>query len=337
SQLVISEVTLQTPDQLEIQNVGLAADYTGYVVAVSDDYNNINIANPIVQPIGNMGADSVMNWNDSGGSGYWGNNVFWNDNNPGWIIIIDDQGNVVDSLFWQHSAAAIAGLNVTINGFNITAADLDWTGDGASFTQGCTGSYRRDGDDNNASNWANVCLSSDYGVANDDINLGVDGCLGARTEEEVTIDAIAPDITCPADETVQVNEGELYTLPDYAPSTTVVDNCTTDPILTQSPVAGTDVAVGVHTITMTAEDEYGNTSSCTFDVTVEEILGTETNSFENQIALIPNPSFGNVQLVNNSNEQLKKVVISDVNGRIINTINLQGMNDTISFSLESYA
>jgi len=337
SQLVISEVTLQTPDQLEIQNVGLAADYTGYVVAVSDDYNNINIANPIVQPIGNMGADSVMNWNDSGGSGYWGNNVFWNDNNPGWIIIIDDQGNVVDSLFWQHSAAAIAGLNVTINGFNITAADLDWTGDGASFTQGCTGSYRRDGDDNNASNWANVCLSSDYGVANDDINLGVDGCLGARTEEEVTIDAIAPDITCPADETVQVNEGELYTLPDYAPSTTVVDNCTTDPILTQSPVAGTDVAVGVHTITMTAEDEYGNTSSCTFDVTVEEILGTETNSFENQIALIPNPSFGNVQLVNNSNEQLKKIVISDVNGRIINTINLQGMNDTISFSLESYA
>ena len=98
-------------------------------------------------------------------------------------------------------------------------------------------------------------------------------------------------------------------------------------------VPGADHALA----TMTAEDEYGNTSSCTFDVTVEEILGTETNSFENQIALIPNPSFGNVQLVNNSNEQLKKVVISDVNGRIINTINLQGMNDTISFSLESYA
>lgn len=337
SKLVISEVTLQTPDQLEIQNVGLAADYTGYTVAVSDDYGNINIVNPIVQSLGNMGPDSVMNWNDSGGSGYWGNNLFWNDNSPGWIIIIDDQGNVVDSLFWNHTAGAISGFNATINGFNITGADLDWTGDGASFTQGCTGSYRRDGDDDDASNWANICLSSDYGVANDDINLGVDGCLSARTEEEVTLDAIGPDITCPADETVQVNTGEQYTLPDYSTTTTATDNCTTDPIITQSPIAGTDVAVGVHTITMTAEDEYGNTSSCTFDVTVEEILGNESNSFDKAIALIPNPSFGELLLVNNSNEVLMKAIISDVNGRIINTINLEGMNESISLSIESYA
>ncbi|MEZ4859392.1 MAG: M36 family metallopeptidase [Flavobacteriaceae bacterium] len=338
SQLVISEITLQTPDQFEIQNVGLAADYTGYAVAVSETpYTDINTVNPNVQILGPMAADSVMNWNDNGGAGYWGSNIFWNDNNSGWIIIIDDAGNVVDSVFWHFSAAEIAGLNVTINGFNITAADLDWSGDGASFTQSCSGSYRRIGDNDNATNWANVCLTSDYGVANGDIDLGIDGCLGERSEVTVTLDALAPNITCPANETVQVNPGEPYTLPDYSVTTTVTDNCTTSPTITQSPVSGTNLGVGLHTITMTAEDEYGNISSCTFDVTVEEILGTNTNALENQILLLPNPSYGKVLLINNSNQKLNKAIISDVNGRIISTISLKEMNESLSFSLESYA
>lgn len=339
SQLVISEITLQTPDQLEIQNVGLAADYTGYAIAVSDTpYTDINTVNPDVQILGPMAADAVMTWDDNGGgSSTWGSNIFWNDGSSGWIIIIDDLGNVVDSVFWHFTAAEIANLNVTINGFNITASDLDWTGNGASFTQNCTGSYRRVGDDNDATNWANICLSSDYGTANDDIDLGIDGCLTARTEEEVTLDALGPDITCPADETVQVNAGEDYILLDYSASTTVVDNCTTDPTLTQSPAAGTSVGVGVQTITMTAEDEYGNTSSCTFDIIVEEILGTESNAFENQIALIPNPTVDIIQLINSSNQLLKKATIIDVNGRIIDTINLEGMDESISFSLANYA
>ncbi|MEZ4778299.1 MAG: M36 family metallopeptidase [Flavobacteriaceae bacterium] len=338
SQLVISEISLQTPDQLEIQNVGLAADYTGYAIAVSETpYTDINTVNPNVQILGPMAANSVMNWNDNGGAGYWGSNIFWNDGSSGWIIIIDDLGNVVDSVFWHFSAAEIATLNVTINGFNITAADLDWTGNGATFTQTCGGSYRRVGDNNDATNWPNICLASDYGVANGDIDLGVDGCLGARSEAAVTLDALAPDITCPADETVEVNTGEQYTLPDYTASTTVTDNCTTSPTVTQSPAAGTDVGVGVHTITMTAEDEYGNISSCSFDVTVQEILGIHSNVFDSQIQLLPNPSSGNIMLFNNSNQKLKKAVISDINGRIMTTLNLEQMNNSITFSLESYA
>lgn len=338
SQLVISEITLQTPDQFEIQNVGLAADYTGYAVAVSDTpYTDINTVNPNVQILGPMGADSVMNWNDNGGAGYWGSNIFWNDGSSGWIIVIDDAGNVVDSVFWHFSAAEIANLNVTINGFNITAADLDWSGTGASFTQTCGGSYRRVGDDDDATNWPNICLSSDYGTANGDIDLGIDGCLGARSEATVTLDAIVPDITCPADETVSVNPGEEYTLPDYSSNTTVADNCTASPILTQAPVAGTNVGVGVHTITMTAEDEYGNIASCTFDVTVEELLGTNSTVFDTQILLLPNPTSGTIVLINNSNQKLKKATISDINGRIITTLNLEQINESISFSLESYA
>src|SRR5690606_12803146 len=138
SKLVISEISIETPDRFEIQNVGVATNYTGYKVAVRDTpYSNINTVNPIIKTIGKRGATSVKDWNDDGGAGYWGNNLFWDTSGTGWILIIDPSGNVVDSVFWNFSAAQIAGLNVTISGFNITAADLDWSGTGATFTNDC--------------------------------------------------------------------------------------------------------------------------------------------------------------------------------------------------------
>ncbi len=418
SQLKISEITLQTPDRLEIQNVGLAEDYTGYAVAVSETpYSNINTINPDVQILGAMGADSAIYWDDQSGSAqYWGSNIFWNDNSSGWIIIIDDVGNVVDSVFWNFSAGDIAGLNVTINGFNITAADLDWTGIGASFTQGCTNSYRRDDDTDDASNWADVCSASDFGVANADINLGFSGCLGDRGEAVVTVDAEAPvitcpadvtvsadagsceatgvalgaatatdnctgetlsndapaafplgdttvtwtatdaagntatctqvvtvtddedpTVTCPADETVTVNSGELYTLPDYSGSATAADNCTASPALSQDPAAGTDVGAGTTVITITATDDAGNSTTCTFEVTVDEILSIADSAFSSQLVLYPNPTTGVLTLLNNSNEVLTQLTITDVNGRTIQTINLQESEIQTSFNIDNLA
>ncbi|NND63846.1 MAG: HYR domain-containing protein [Flavobacteriaceae bacterium] len=418
SQLKISEITLQTPDRLEIQNVGLAEDYTGYAVAVSETpYSDINTVNPDVQILGAMGADSVLFWDDSSGSAqYWGSNIFWNDNSSGWIVIIDDVGNVVDSVFWNVSAGDIAGFNVTINGFNITAADLDWSGVGAAFTQGCADSYRRNDDTDDASNWADVCLASDYGVANADINLGFSGCLGDRGEAVVTADASAPTITCPADvtvgtdsgaceasgvslgtptvtdncpgetfssdapatfplgdttvtwtatdaagntatctqivtvvddvdptiacpadETVTVNQGEMYTLPDYTALATVADNCTASPAVTQSPTAGTDVGAGDTVITLTVTDDAGNSVDCTFTVTVDELLGINDAILSNQLVLYPNPTRGAMTLVNNSSETLTQLTITDVNGRTIQTINLENANTNINFSIEQLA
>ncbi len=497
SQLKISEITLQTPDRFEIQNVGLAADYTGYSVAVSESpYTNINTVNPIVQNLGAMGADSVVWWDDSSGSSqYWGSNLFWDESGTGWIIIIDGAGNVVDSVFWNLSAAQIAGLNVTISGFNITAADLDWTGAGATFSSPCSNSYRRIGDTDNAANWADVCVASDYGVANGDISIEAAGCLGARGEAEVTADAEAPTIscpgdvtvgadagactasgvdlgtpttsdncsgetssndapgtfpigdttvtwtvtdaagntatctqtvtvtdnenptiscpgdvtvstdagactasgvdlgtpttsdncsgetssndapatfpigdttvtwtvtdaagntatctqtvtvtddedptvTCPADETVTVNQGELYTLPDYTGSASAADNCTAAPTLTQDPAAGTDVGPGDTTITITATDDAGNTGTCTFTVTVDEILGVNDTTLNNQLVLFPNPTSGILTLVNNGNEVLTQMTITDVNGRIIQTINMQNADARTNISIEALA
>lgn len=338
SQLVVSEINLEAPDRLEIQNVGIATDYTGYKVAVSDTpYSNINTVNPIVKTLTNMGANTVVDWNDNGGAGYWGNNLFWDNSGTGWILIIDPSGNVVDSVFWNFSAGEIAGFNVTVAGFNITASDLDWTGVGANLSTECSsGSFRRVGESNTAADWAGTCETADFGTPNSDINLGQTGCAGARTITEVTAETEAPVISCPADLTVQVNQGEQFTLPDYTGDATVTDNCPNF-VVTQAPAAGTMVGPGVTTVTITATDTAGNATSCTFTVTVEEILGVGDTEFYNNILLFPNPTTGELTLLNRTSVQLNNAILTDIKGRVIKTIDLTGAAMETNFSIESLA
>ncbi len=338
SKLVISEITLETPDRFEIQNVGTTQDYSGYTVAVSEDpYTDINAMNSITQTLGQMSGNSVVQFNDDGGADYWGNNLFWDNDGTGWIIIIDADGNVVDSVFWNFTTAEISGLNVNINGFNITAADLDWSGDGASLVTECSGSFRRDGDTDAAADWNGGCGTSDYGVPNDDINVSAfEGCLAERTATEVIADDIAPEITCPDDITEMINEGELFTLPDYSGDTTATDNCTNTPTLTQDPAPGTEIGEGVTVVTMTASDGE-NETTCTFNVTVEIILGVGDAEFYNNVVLYPNPTNGQITLSNHSNKALTAAVITDVNGRVIQTIDLEKSSVETVISMDQLA
>jgi extracellular elastinolytic metalloproteinase len=338
SQLVISEISLETPDRFEIQNVGVAKDYTGYKIAVSEQpYNDVNAVNPTIKNLGAIGANSVVDYNDDGGSGYWGSNIWWNNDGSGWIVIIDGSGNVVDSVFWGFTAAQISGFNITISGFNITAADLDWTGNGAALLSECgSDSFRRVGDSNSAADWSGVCETSDFGSPNSDINLGTSGCLAARALAAIIAETEDPEITCPANLTVQVNQGTQFSLPDYTGDATATDNCP-NPAISQSPAAGTLVGPGDTTMTMTATDGAGNTVTCTFIVTVEEILGLVDNEFYNNILLYPNPTTGALTLLNKTTTQLNNAVITDVKGRVIKTIDLQGAGIETNFSLESLA
>jgi len=115
-----------------------------------------------------------------------------------------------------------------------------------------------------------------------------DGLSCTRTSSVVVGtagDAIPPVIsTCPPNVTVNLNGSCEITLANYIPSTVATDNCGSVTI-TQSPVAGTVVSgVGTTTVTMTATDGSGNTTTCSFvvtraDVTVPSITtcpGTQT-------------------------------------------------------------
>ncbi|WP_461496334.1 T9SS type A sorting domain-containing protein, partial [Pyruvatibacter sp.] len=152
------------------------------------------------------------------------------------------------------------------------------------------------------------------------------GNIASCTSQITVVDALAPELTCPADQSVDPGPGNLfYEIPDYFATgeATAVDNCT-DPvtITTQDPAAGTLVPDGVYTITLTAEDEYGNVSTCSFELTVESVLGLEDTVLDNAISLYPNPASSVVTLANTANILLEQAAIYDTNGRLIRTIDL---------------
>ena len=92
------------------------------------------------------------------------------------------------------------------------------------------------------------------------------------------VDNIDPSITCPADITTNNDPGECYAQPLFSASGS--DNCGFTLGYTQ--LSGTQFPVGTTTVTATATDGAGNTSTCTFDVTV--------NDTENPTAVCFNPT-----------------------------------------------
>jgi subtilisin-like proprotein convertase family protein len=167
------------------------------------------------------------------------------------------------------------------------------------------------------------------------------GNLASCSANVTVVDLLAPEITCPADQTVDPGAGNLfYIVPDYFATgeATAIDNCT-DPvtITTQDPAPGTALSDGVYTITMTATDEYGNTSTCNFELTIESILGVNQNSLENGVALYPNPAANVVNLVNRTNISLEKMMIYDINGKLVNQTDLRNMQAEKAVDVSSLA
>jgi subtilisin-like proprotein convertase family protein len=188
-----------------------------------------------------------------------------------------------------------------------------------------------------------ACGIANYGVSVTEVNcddLGTpvtvtvfatdaSGNSAACTSIVTVIDALAPIITCPADQTVDPGTGNLfYEVPDYIGTgeATADDNCT-DPvsITTQSPAAGSLVSDGTYTVTITGEDSSGNVGTCSFQLTVESVLGVESNELNNAISMYPNPAQDRVTISNTSNIQLEKAVIFDLNGKMLNQIDLSTM------------
>jgi gliding motility-associated-like protein len=82
----------------------------------------------------------------------------------------------------------------------------------------------------------------------------------------IPTDQTAPSITCPADQTVALTAACNYALLSYTSLATTADNCDASVTVTQSPAVGT-VITGTTTVTLTATDDAGNFTTCTFQVT----------------------------------------------------------------------
>ena len=91
-------------------------------------------------------------------------------------------------------------------------------------------------------------------------------------------DTIPPSIVCPQPKVEELNDGCDYVVPDYTTEAVTDDNCT-DPgaiTVTQEPLPGeviSDLNEGdMVTITLTADDGNGNTTSCDFSVTLDDVI-----------------------------------------------------------------
>jgi subtilisin-like proprotein convertase family protein len=167
------------------------------------------------------------------------------------------------------------------------------------------------------------------------------GNLASCVAEVHVVDKLAPVLTCPADQTVDPGPGNIfYIVPDYfATGEAIADDNCTDPVTdtTQDPAPGTALPDGVYTVSFTATDEYGNTSSCDFELTVESVLGVNQNTLEAGVALYPNPASHVVNLVNKTNISLEKMMIYDVNGKLVNQIDLRTMQGEKAVDVSSLA
>ena len=214
-------------------------------------------------------------------------------------------------------------LNITVQldasgNASITAADID-----AGSTDNCGI------DSTTISTTSFTC--ADVGTNNvtltvTDENGNTNTCIAVVTVE----DSLAPVITCPADQTVDSEPGDnFYVIPDYFDTgeATAIDNCTNPvTVTTQDPAPGTQVPEGTNTITLTAADEYGNSVTCSFVITVNIILGTgDFNADMGSIILHPNPTNHSIMLGKPSSLSLESLSIHDLRGRLIKTIDLKTM------------
>ena len=130
----------------------------------------------------------------------------------------------------------------------------------------------------------------------------------AICEAMVTVeDNTNPIITCPSDFTYTLPTGTSnYSLPDFyaTGNLQVTDNCTFT--VTQTPLPSTDLSVGTHVISFDVSDASGNTSSCSFTLTVETNLSEQDTALSSLVEIYPNP------VVNNLNIKATNLIIENV-------------------------
>lgn len=104
----------------------------------------------------------------------------------------------------------------------------------------------------------------------EDVDGNIDSCVFTVVSDDI----VAPTITCPNDTIVGSDVACEYLVPDFSSLTTATDNCDPSLSFSQSPTAGNKLT-GYNTsyfISMTATDVAGNSSVCSFQVTLIDTL-----------------------------------------------------------------
>jgi hypothetical protein len=140
SKIVITEAGPGEPGFVEIQNVSdTDVDTSGWVVAVSAGVpgNPSAMNNTLWSLPASTAATAVLYRTDSPADNYWGSDIAWTPGGSGWVMIVDDEGIVVDFAAWGYTQTEIAGLTLTVGdhliggSIPITPVDYEYEGNSA--------------------------------------------------------------------------------------------------------------------------------------------------------------------------------------------------------------
>ncbi|MBK7212415.1 MAG: T9SS type A sorting domain-containing protein [Bacteroidales bacterium] len=160
------------------------------------------------------------------------------------------------------------------------------------------------------------------------------GNTSTQNQNVFIADITDPEIACPDDRIVFLNEGETYytIVGNELDPVSVNDNCTLDnyfnSINNEQTLAGEQLAIGTTSIVWYATDIAGNTDTCSMVVQVNYLSSiNEQETIDHMI--YPNPSNGMVKVYLNANSDYT-VKVWDAQGRLIieklSNIRLQEIN-----------
>ena len=120
---------------------------------------------------------------------------------------------------------------------------------------------------------------TDVEVFAEDENGNINSCIITVR----AIDTVSPDLVCPATQPAYADASCESVIDDYLSLATVSDNCSAfgDLIIAQSIASGTPLTSN-QVVQITAEDEAGNASSCTFTVELIDTISPNISCPSNQ-------------------------------------------------------
>ena len=180
SPIVITEATDGQEDQFELQNVsGSAVSTAGWSVRINDNATSINTVNTLQVALPASLAAGGLVWISETNTApriWWGGAINWSSTgaSKGWVMLFDTTNTLRDFFVWGWTTAELATLNVTINGTNITAANVGWSGAPQTVgVRGATNSWARIGtsDTNTAANFTWTTNASTFNATNAGLTL----------------------------------------------------------------------------------------------------------------------------------------------------------------------
>lgn len=160
SPILITEANTGTPDAITIQNIsGDTLTTAGWIVAANDAKGrNINaVHQPAWELPDSMATDEILYRPDVAGD-----NIFWQTADVGWVMILNNQGRVLDFVVWGYDADQLASLQLNVGGFTGIQVGAAWGGLPVSNVAAATPVLRRVGetDHDNATDWTFDALAA---------------------------------------------------------------------------------------------------------------------------------------------------------------------------------